>query len=78
MTRFDFLPARRLVGSAATLALALLLGCNSTDRSNPAVTTTTPAPGPDSWQLLDFVKADTDNPIMGPSPVGQFTDPILN
>ncbi|MGY3089551.1 putative GH43/DUF377 family glycosyl hydrolase [Hymenobacter sp. UYAg731] len=77
MTRSDFSPTRRLAGSAATLALALLLGCNGTDRSTPAVADTPAAAGPDSWQLLDFVKADTDNPIMGPSPVGQFTDPIL-
>ena len=75
MMLFSRPSAHRLAGGAATLALAALLGCNGTDRSAPAATT--PA-GPDSWQLTGFTKADADNPIMGPSPVGQFTDPILN
>ena len=73
MTHYDS-PARRLAGGAAW-ALALLMGCSGPDRSTSAVTATAPSPG--SWQLLDFVKADSDNPVMGPSPVGQFIDPIL-
>lgn len=64
--------ACRLAGCAATLTLALLLGCNGTDR--PAATAT---PDPDSWKLVNFIKADSVNPIMGPSPVGRFQDPIL-
>ena len=74
MTRAD-LPRRRLTGSAA-LALALLTGCaGPTTRRVPAAPAAAPNSG--SWELLDFVKADRDNPVMGPSPGGQFTDPIL-
>ncbi|GAC1367415.1 MAG: glycoside hydrolase family 130 protein [Hymenobacter sp.] len=65
--------ARRLTGGFLTLALAGLLGCNGTDRSQPAAT----APTADSWQLLNFIKVDSINPILGPSPVGRFQDPIL-
>ena len=61
--------ARRLA-PAALLALALLPGCNGPDRSQPAA-----APG--EWALLNFTKVDSINPILGPSPVGMFQDPIL-
>ena len=61
--------ARRLA-PAALLALALLPGCNGPDRSQPAA-----APG--EWALLNFTKVDSINPILGPSPVGVFQDPIL-
>ena len=64
-----FLLARRRA-PAALLALALLPGCNGTDRSQPAA-----APG--EWALLNFTKVDSINPILGPSPVGVFQDPIL-
>ena len=73
MSNFDH-TIRRLTSSAATLALALLMGCIS------SVHTSAPAqarPGPDSWQLVNFTKVDSANPIMGPSTVGQFRDPIL-
>ena len=46
MIHFDSL-ARRLAGSAGTLVLALLLGCNGTDRGTPVVAKT-PAAGSDS------------------------------
>ena len=64
-----FLLARRRA-PAALLALALLPGCNGPDRSQPAA-----APG--EWALLNFTKVDSINPILGPSPVGVFQDPIL-
>ncbi|WP_223648646.1 glycoside hydrolase family 130 protein [Hymenobacter psoromatis] len=62
----------RNLAAAATLALAALLGCTKADSSQAtaAVTST-------SWPLLGFVKADSLNPIMGPSAVGVFLDPIL-
>jgi predicted GH43/DUF377 family glycosyl hydrolase len=66
--------ARPLLAGTAGLALtALLAGCNHTDSDK---STTAPIVG-DSWALLDFVKADSVNPIMGPSTVGKFKDPIL-
>lgn len=66
--------ARPLLAGAAGLALAALLaGCNNADSDK---STTEPIVG-DSWALLDFVKADSVNPIMGPSTVGKFKDPIL-
>ncbi len=76
MTIFDQ-NTRRLAGAAATLALGLLLSCNG-DGNKPTTTTTAPAaPAADSWALLGFAKVDSINPIMGPSPVGRFVDPIL-
>ncbi len=51
---------------AAALALAGLLGCHGTNSG----------PTGDSWMLVNFVKDDGANPIMGPSPVGRFPDPI--
>jgi beta-1,2-mannosidase len=59
---------------AATFALTGLLGCSSPDR--PQAPAATP-PAADSWALLGFTKENSVNPIMGPSAVGQFTDPIL-
>jgi hypothetical protein len=73
--------ALSLAGSA-TLALGLLASCNSpTETTNTGAATSkapadTAATGP-SWALLNFAKVDSANPIMGPSPVGKFTDPIL-
>lgn len=61
---------RRLAGGAP-LALALLMGCSGPDRRDAD------AAGPGGWPLLGFAKADADNPLLGPSPVGRFTDPIL-
>ena len=68
MTNLFSLARRR--APAALLALALLPGCNGPDRSQPAA-----APG--EWALLNFTKVDSINPILGPSPVGVFQDPIL-
>jgi len=68
MTNLFSLARRR--APAALLALALLPGCNGPDRSQPAA-----APG--EWALLNFTKVDSINPILGPSPVGMFQDPIL-
>ena len=57
------------------LLLAALLGCRPTPRTESAVAVAQPsAPG---WALLGFTKVDSLNPIMGPSPVGRFMDPIL-
>lgn len=64
-----FLLARRRA-PAALLALALLPGCIGIERSQPAVL-------PREWALLNFTKVDSINPILGPSPVGMFQDPIL-
>jgi predicted GH43/DUF377 family glycosyl hydrolase len=72
MTTFK-LNTRALAGSLATLALTALLSCNGTDRSQPAGT----SPPADDWALLNFSKVDSINPILGPSTVGRFTDPIL-
>ena len=62
---------RRLAG-LSPLSLAALLSCNQATNSP-----TTTVAAATSWQLLDFVKADSVNPIMGPSTVGSFQDPIL-
>ena len=59
----------------ALVLLAGLPGCNGPDRTT-ATASGPPAAAAD-WPLLGFTKADSLNPIMGPSPVGQFTDPIL-
>ena len=62
--------ALSLAGSTA-LALGILAGCNG----KPDTATATAAPK--EWALLNFAKVDSANPIMGPSAVGQFLDPIL-
>lgn len=59
MTHFDSL-ARRLAGSAGTLVLALLLGCNGTDRGTPVVAKT-PA-------------ADSDSDLVESGPSAMITD----
>jgi predicted GH43/DUF377 family glycosyl hydrolase len=65
---------------AGFAALALLAGCHASPDATTATTAKasadTAASG-DSWALLGFTKVDSANPIMGPSPVGQFLDPIL-
>lgn len=72
----------RLAGGAAWLAL--LAGCGGTSQTDKAaapaaaIPVATPAAGAGpGWALLGFVKADSANPIMGPSAAGRFTDPIL-
>jgi len=62
--------ALSLAGSTA-LALGILASCNG----KPDTATATAAPK--EWALLNFAKVDSANPIMGPSAVGQFLDPIL-
>ncbi len=71
--------AHRLAGSLATLALAMLMGCGSNEADKATTTAVKPPPAPtrDSWALLNFTKVDSVNPIMGPSTVGRFQDPIL-
>jgi predicted GH43/DUF377 family glycosyl hydrolase len=70
-----------LAGSAT--ALALLASCHgSPDATTATTAAATQAPADTaavgaSWALLGFAKVDSANPIMGPSPVGRFTDPIL-
>jgi predicted GH43/DUF377 family glycosyl hydrolase len=66
----------RFFGAALpVLALAALLGCQPAPRTESAGAAAQPvAP---SWALLGFTKVDSLNPIMGPSPVGRFVDPIL-
>ncbi|WP_082318330.1 glycoside hydrolase family 130 protein [Hymenobacter sp. DG25A] len=59
--------------AATGLALTALVSCNRTDSDK---TSTKPIVG-DNWALLDFTKVDSINPIMGPSTVGKFQDPIL-
>ncbi len=64
----------RNAGLLAATALALVLaGCNSTDRASSAAN----PPAANSWTLLDFAKVDSINPILGPSTVGRFQDPIM-
>jgi predicted GH43/DUF377 family glycosyl hydrolase len=69
--------------ASGTALLALLGSCNGTPKTDTATTTTAPADTTKTsaqaadWKLLNFVKADSANPIMGPSTVGKFTDPIL-
>lgn len=82
--RISFSHVPFLIGGVA--ALALLASCNSA----PSTATVATAPGPgapadtaataasdNDWALLNFTKVDSANPIMGPSAVGKFTDPIL-
>lgn len=63
--------------AALTLTLALLPGCHQSDRSPAAAGLPTPPPATNDWALLNFAKVDSINPILGPSPVGRFQDPIL-
>lgn len=73
-----------LAGSVA--ALALLAGCNGSPSTAavarapgtkaPANTAAAPAAA-GTWALLNFVKVDRANPILGPSAAGRFPDPIL-
>ncbi len=65
---------RHLAASLTALTLAGLMSCNRSPETNQP---NTPALTDDNWQLLDFVKVDSVNPIMGPSTVGVFQDPIL-
>ena len=54
--------------AGAVLALAALLGCTQQAAQSAESA---------DWRLLHFVKQDAVNPIMGPSAVGNFVDPIL-
>ncbi|MGI4886367.1 MAG: glycoside hydrolase family 130 protein [Janthinobacterium lividum] len=70
---------------AGAATLALLASCNSSPSTGAVATApaaaapadTAAAAGSASWALLNFTKVDSANPILGPSPVGRFTDPIL-
>ena len=73
MTTFPLTP-RRLPAAALLLALAALPACNRAD--NTPVAAADPV-SLDHWELLNFSKVDSLNPILGPSPVGVFQDPIL-
>jgi len=64
----------RLIGGVLTLTFASLLSCNGPDQTQQ--NTAKPVAATD-WQMTDFAKVDSVNPIMGPSTVGRFTDPIL-
>jgi len=69
-----------LLFAGPATGLALLAGCNGRPDATTASTAKAPAAATvagASWALLGFAKADSANPIMGPSPVGRFTDPIL-
>ncbi|MGI4835527.1 MAG: glycoside hydrolase family 130 protein [Janthinobacterium lividum] len=70
-----YLIRHRALAAGATLALAALLGCAKKTDSQAAGSGATPTT---SWPLIDFTKEDAVNPILGPSPVGVFQDPILN
>jgi predicted GH43/DUF377 family glycosyl hydrolase len=72
MVLFD--KAAAYLAGGATLALAALLGCG---QSTDSPKTTAALPPPADWKLVGFTKVDSVNPIMGPSPVGSFQDPIL-
>lgn len=56
---------RRHLVAGAVLSLAALLGCAKNDTQSS------------DWRLLNFVKQDAVNPIMGPDAAGSFEDPIL-
>jgi predicted GH43/DUF377 family glycosyl hydrolase len=73
---FFALPIRWFAATTTLLAVVWLAGCTEHSRRE-AVATTSVAPATDNWELLNFTKADQVNPIMGPSPVGSFRDPIL-
>ena len=66
----------QLSAAPLTLLLAGLLGCSSAT-TQPGSTAPKAGSDPQGWMLLNFTKDDASNPIMGPSAVGQFTDPIL-
>ena len=66
------LPHPRRLAAGALLLLLASGGCHQADRTQ-ATTTKSSA----DWPLVGFVKADSVNPIMGPSPVGVFQDPIV-
>ena len=63
----------RLLPAAATLALAALLA----RPTPPATAQAPPGPAAAGWPLVGFVKVDSLNPILGPSPAGVFLDPML-
>jgi predicted GH43/DUF377 family glycosyl hydrolase len=65
-----------LVRLAVLLPLGLL-AC-SQGRQEPADAPTHGGEAPSDWRLANFTKLDSVNPIMGPSTVGVFTDPILH
>lgn len=69
--------SNRLAGALAAVALAGLTGCPGTSPTQSTVPVPPAATTGDGWALLNFTKADSVNPIMGPSPVGRFIDPIL-
>ena len=80
--RASTIPTLLLAGPTA--ALILLAGCHGRPETEATQAATTAAQAPAAtaatapgWALLNFAKVDSANPIMGPSPVGQFTDPIL-
>ena len=73
----SFLKSRRLIRVGLLSPLALLLGCQSHDQSTATAGTTAAAPVGTSWALLSFIKADSANPVLGPSAAGRFLDPIL-
>lgn len=58
------------------LALTMLVGCQPAQRTESAAPPPK-TPAATSWALLGFTKADSSNPVLGPSPAGVFTDPIL-
>jgi predicted GH43/DUF377 family glycosyl hydrolase len=64
---------------ATSLLLTTLLGCEPAQqqREPAASAAASSAPTAPSWALLGFTKVDSINPILGPSPVGQFQDPLL-
>ncbi|WP_234997183.1 glycoside hydrolase family 130 protein [Hymenobacter roseosalivarius] len=51
------------------------MSCN--EKRGQLAATPPAAPAADSWALLNLTKVDSVNPLMGPSTVGRFTDPIL-
>ena len=70
MVTFD-----KSVGYLAIGLTLMLAGCH--DATSSQTTQATTAPPSASWQLVGFTKADSLNPILGPSAVGSFQDPIL-
>jgi len=67
----------RRLAALPPLALALLVGCQPAQRPESAAPPPPKMLAATDWALLGFTKADSLNPILGPSPVGIFTDPIL-
>lgn len=66
---------------AAVTALLFSSGCrNSVNQNQSATSVSAPTEAPtngNDWTLVDFVKQDTNNPILTPGK-NSFTDPILN